>query len=227
MLAPLMFVVFVSMVKDAFEDYKRSQNDRRENESEIQCFHPESQTFQATQWQSLKVGNIVKVMEDEFMPCDMMLLYSTGTKGTCYVETKNLDGETNLKLKIINKEVNAVYPNDELSQWKNLRARIQCENPNPQLYKFEGNLHGIGRKPIALDSDNIVLRGMSVKNTEYMIGIVVFTGHETKVMKNSEDPKYKHSKLDMITNNTIKLVLLTQIVLAMIGGIAGFAMMSG
>jgi magnesium-transporting ATPase (P-type) len=49
------------------------------------------------------------------MPCDMMLIYSTGTKGTCYVETKNLDGETNLKLKMINKKVNAVYPNDELS----------------------------------------------------------------------------------------------------------------
>ena len=67
---------------------------------------------------------------------------------------------------------------------------------------------------------------MSVKNTEYVIGVVIFTGHETKVMKNSEDPKYKHSKLDKITNNTIKLVLATQIAMAVIGGIAGFAMMS-
>ena len=67
---------------------------------------------------------------------------------------------------------------------------------------------------------------MSVKNTEYVIGVAIFTGHETKVMKNSEDPKYKNSKLDKITNDTIKLVLLTQIVMAMIGGIAGFAMIS-
>ena len=67
---------------------------------------------------------------------------------------------------------------------------------------------------------------MSVKNTEYVIGVVVFSGHETKVMKNSEEAKFKFSKLDVVTNNTIKLVLTTQIVLAMIGGIAGYVAMS-
>ena len=65
-----------------------------------------------------------------------------------------------------------------------------------------------------------------MKNTEYVIGVVVFTGHETKVMKNSEEAKFKFSKLDVVTNNTIKLVLTTQIALAVIGGIAGYVAMS-
>ena len=66
MLAPLLFVVAVSMVKDAFEDYKRSKNDQRENESEIQAYDSETNTFKEIQWQKLKVGNIVKVMENQY-----------------------------------------------------------------------------------------------------------------------------------------------------------------
>ena len=79
-------------------------------------------------------------MEDEFVPCDLALLYSTGAKGTSYVETKNLDGETNLKLKTIQKKVLSAFPDDQTSNWANLKARIQCELPNAGLYKFEGNL---------------------------------------------------------------------------------------
>jgi magnesium-transporting ATPase (P-type) len=41
----------------------------------------------------------VKILEDEYIPADMLILNSSGPKGTCYVETKNLDGETNLKIK--------------------------------------------------------------------------------------------------------------------------------
>ena len=109
MLLPLLVVIMVSMVKDAFEDYKRSLNDKRENESKLQCFDPDIKNFGETEWQKLKVGNIVKVNEDQFIPVDMVLLYSTGPKGTCYVETKNLDGETNLKLKQIQKDLQGAF----------------------------------------------------------------------------------------------------------------------
>jgi phospholipid-transporting ATPase len=51
------------------------------------------------EWQQIQVGDIVKVIEGEFFPCDMILLNSPGPKGTLFVETKNLDGETNLKMK--------------------------------------------------------------------------------------------------------------------------------
>ena len=60
---------------------------------------------------------------------------------------------------------------------------------------------------IALDSENLMLRGMSLRNTEYIYGLIIFTGHETKLMKNSEEAKYKLSRLENYTNKTIKMVL--------------------
>jgi len=65
-----------------------------------------------------------------------------------------------------------------------------------------------------------------MRNTEAVEGLVVFTGHDTKVMRNSEPPKYKHSKLDKITNNTIKIVLTVQILMSLLGGIIGYVMLT-
>jgi phospholipid-translocating ATPase len=56
-------------------------------------------------WKFLRVGEIIKVKKDEFFPADLILLNSSGPKGICYIETKNLDGETNLKHKVANKEL--------------------------------------------------------------------------------------------------------------------------
>jgi len=64
-----------------------------------QVYNAEANKFEETEWRKIRVGNIVKMVEDMYVPADMVFLQSTGPKGTCYVETKNLDGETNLKLK--------------------------------------------------------------------------------------------------------------------------------
>jgi len=105
---------------------------------------------------------------------------------------------------------------------------LTCEKPNPYLYKFEGTLKiRQQRLPVSLDAENVVLRGTQMRNTAYIEGVVIFSGHDTKVMKNSEPPKYKHSKLDKITNNTIKIVLSVQILMSIIGGITGYVMLTG
>jgi len=57
--------------------------------------------FQKTAWKYIKVGHVVKVCCDEYFPSDMLLLNSSDPKGLCYIETKDLDGETNLKHKRI------------------------------------------------------------------------------------------------------------------------------
>jgi magnesium-transporting ATPase (P-type) len=106
--------------------------------------------------------------------------------GICYVETKNLDGETNLKNKQANKEVIKLAENDGnvLSNFDN--AVIECEPPNEFLYKFEGKMTlAANKKVISLDADQIVLRGSNLKNTEWIYGIAVYTGHQSKVMMNS------------------------------------------
>lgn len=68
------------------------------------------------------------------------MINSSASKGICYIETKNLDGETNLKHKQATKETIKVAKSDEevLRGFKG--AYVECENPNEMLYKFEGTL---------------------------------------------------------------------------------------
>lgn len=46
----------------------------------------------------VQVGDIVQVLDDEEIPCDLVVLSCDDPDGTCYITTANLDGETNLKV---------------------------------------------------------------------------------------------------------------------------------
>lgn len=122
------------MIKDAYEDYKRHQSDAQENEKKTKVLVDGQ--FVQKQWQQLRVGNIVKVECDEYIPADLLILHTSDKKGCCYVETKNLDGETNLKIKNAQKELNYYFSNQkDLSQ---IDGEIVCEKPNNAIHKFEG-----------------------------------------------------------------------------------------
>ena len=111
---PLCTVVLISMIKDAFEDYKRYVNDKNENEDrKASCYDDDTKQFDQIQWQSIKVGNIIQIFQDEYAPADIVLLHSTGQNGRCFVETKNLDGETNLKPKQTNKDLQDIFDTEE------------------------------------------------------------------------------------------------------------------
>ena len=98
MAPPLAFVVILSMIKDAYEDYKRHKEDAEGNSAETEIFSKEEGAFKTAKWSEIQVGDIVRVRENQFFPADMIVLNSTEPEGVFYVETKNLDGETNLKL---------------------------------------------------------------------------------------------------------------------------------
>ena len=83
---------------------------------------------------------LVKVNENEFFPCDMYVLNTSLKKGICFVETKNLDGETNLKHKQAEKTIIRLSQNEHACMNNFNGASIECEAPNEFLYKFEGNL---------------------------------------------------------------------------------------
>jgi magnesium-transporting ATPase (P-type) len=121
---------------------------------------------------------LVKVYNDQFFPADLVLLKSAEPKGVCYVETKNLDGETNLKHKLVEKEINRRFQNEDYIN--HFRCKVVCEEANDLIYKFEGTIFfapGNEGDKIPLSSENLLLRGSSLRNTEYVLGMIVYSGH--------------------------------------------------
>ena len=98
-LLPLLFVVIVSAVKDLFEDLGRHKSDSQENNRKALVANPQTGQFEKKIWKRIKIGQVVKIFKNEYFPADLFLLNSSAPKGICYIETKNLDGETNLKHK--------------------------------------------------------------------------------------------------------------------------------
>ena len=136
-LVPLIMVVLASMIKDAFEDWKRHQNDKKENEDMLtEVYDVQTGDFVTRMWKQVLVGQVVKVEQDKFIPADMILLNSSGPKGICYIETKNLDGETNLKMKSAKKDLYEYFKSK--NDLNHLSGELICEEPNDQIYKFEG-----------------------------------------------------------------------------------------
>jgi len=138
---PLTVIVIISMCKDAYEDRKRHKEDRSENEREVEVYDKSANKFIKIMWREIRVGQIIKVNEGEMIPCDLITLQSSDPKGVLYVETKGLDGETNLKIKSVHKTFLEEFKSTE--DLNKLRGQILCERPNNAIYKFEGFAQGI------------------------------------------------------------------------------------
>lgn len=89
-----------------------------------------------------------------------------------------------------------------------VKGLISCEPPNDAIYKFEGTFkHPKLKQTISLSAENLLLRGCKLRNTEYAYGITVYQGHDTKIMQNSAKAEYKFSKLELLSNTSIILIL--------------------
>lgn len=210
---PLSLVLAASLIKEAFEDWKRFNNDKTINATKIEVL--KDGHWKKIPWRKLAVGDLVKVSQDSFFPADLIFLASTNQDGICYVETANLDGETNLKIR---KALEKTWDYVDAELANDFTGEIQCEQPNNSLYTFTGNLV-IGKQTLPLTPNQILLRGCSLRNTEYIVGVVVFTGHETKVMMNAMNVPSKRSTLERRLDKLILLLFLVLFIMCLIGAI--------
>lgn len=181
------------MLKDFMENCKRVNADNQENNSSVMAY--KNGKFEATSWLKLLTGDIIKLQRGDYIPADLLLVYSTSEKADCYVETKNLDGETNLKMKAVPKPFREIVSSeDDLNRI--LGIRLQYEEPNPFLYTFDGFMTVEDLK-IPIETKNVLLRGSNLRNTQAIFAVVIFTGHCTKIMMNSVKAKPKRSNLEV------------------------------
>ena len=150
----------------------------------------------------------------------MMMLNTALPKGIAYVETKNLDGETNLKHKQADKTILRLAKDDQSALSNFNGAQIDCEGPNEHLYKFEGNIKLTDGAVIPIDPDQILLRGSCLRNCEWVLGVCVYSGHETKIMKNGSNARAKTSKIAIATNRYIIVTMLLQLILSLVAAVA-------
>lgn len=191
-LFPLLFVLSVTAIKDGYEDWRRHRSDKKENNREAHVL--QSECFEMKKWKDIQAGEIVKIHADETIPCDIVLLGTSDPSGIAYIQTMNLDGESNLKTRYARQETASV-----VAEGGAVLGLVRCEQPNRNIYEFTANMDFKGHK-FPLSQSNIILRGCQLKNTEWVIGVVVYTGQETKAMLNSAASPAKRSKLESHMN---------------------------
>ncbi|XP_068451591.1 phospholipid-transporting ATPase VD [Clinocottus analis] len=213
---PLLVVLTVIAIKDALEDYRRYLFDRNVNNNVVQVFCGKLKAYIDQCWKDVRVGDFVRLSCNEIIPADMLLLYSSDPRGICYIDTANLDGETNLKQRQVVSDL--PLQGGEFTA-ESFHCLIECENPNNDLSRFRGYMEHPSGVRVGLHNSNLLLRSCTIRNTETVVGIVVYAGHETKAMMNNSGPRYKRSQLEKHLNTDILWCVLLLIIMCLTAAI--------
>uniref|UniRef100_A0A2I3SEI5 Phospholipid-transporting ATPase n=2 Tax=Pan TaxID=9596 RepID=A0A2I3SEI5_PANTR len=197
-IVPLVLVITMTAVKDATDDYFRHKSDNQVNNRQSEVLI--NSKLQNEKWMNVKVGDIIKLENNQFVAADLLLLSSSEPHGLCYVETAELDGETNLKVRhalSVTSELGA-----DISRLAGFDGIVVCEVPNNKLDKFMGILSWKDSKH-SLNNEKIILRGCILRNTSWCFGMVIFAGPDTKLMQNSGKTKFKRTSIDRLMNTLV------------------------
>ncbi|KAI9495916.1 hypothetical protein BDB00DRAFT_810959 [Zychaea mexicana] len=240
----------------------REEPEKKKKKHSSLARQPVDKRWKKTRWQDLRVGDFVYLRNDDAVPADIAVLSTSEQDGLCYVETQNLDGETNLK---IMRSLQATSEINTVDDCKRSEFYVESEPPHANLYTYNGvlkwkvEMDGSGEdymsgtaggsspmmtpsdlqpagedadvddededavsheKTEAITSSNVLLRGCVLRNTGWVIGLVLFTGNETKIMLNSGKTPSKRSKIEKATNPHVIANFVLLFVLCVICSIA-------
>lgn len=206
---PLICMLSFSAAQAAYEDWKRHKADSEINNLPAYAYDPNKGNFAITKWGELKNGDLVIVKNREIFPADMVLLASSQNDNRVFVETASMDGETNLKLR----ESPRILFNSGIRNISDLltisNGIIHCGDPSDHPNKIDINSKFVLRDSksdekdltFSCNSSNMLLRGCKLRNTSWALGVVAYTGHETKIYQSSfRSAPHKMSNVQSLYN---------------------------
>lgn len=267
-LFPLTIVLGISMAQEAFTDVKRHRSDDETNNrmTKVTSWNTGAAvTSESVRWRDVHVGDLLYVSNKQPLPADMVILATSESENICYIETSSIDGETNLKLRrainyLPTHDTPLLDPADVIARVEGDQAVVRCELPNMKIESFTGTFciphkeehmssegapqSGDFNKVIPIDNENVLLRGAMLRNTRWAVGVIVYTGKDTKLQvnfsnrdasllsflslgtplyhlrmpqqRNSRHAPSKLSKIDVAVNKAIYMVFLTDVVLVLV-----------
>eukprot|EP01116_Phalansterium_solitarium_P015183 TRINITY_DN3338_c0_g4_i1.p1 TRINITY_DN3338_c0_g4~~TRINITY_DN3338_c0_g4_i1.p1 ORF type:complete len:1533 (+),score=566.23 TRINITY_DN3338_c0_g4_i1:101-4699(+) len=220
-LLPVIFVLVVTAAKEAIEDYKRYREDRRVNTQFFSVLNPTDGKQTPVHSKDLKVGDVLALRQDDSAPADCVLLWTALPDGLCYVDTAQLDGETNLK------ELRALPQTSSMDEAKlcSYRALVEAEVPHSDLYKFRANLRScldkLEAEKMSLGTRQLLLRGARLRNTPRAYAAIVYNGRDTKLTLNQRMPDSKFSTTERLLNRTVLALVVFQLACVLVCTVAG------
>ncbi|KAL1741990.1 hypothetical protein HDZ31DRAFT_84446 [Schizophyllum fasciatum] len=244
--APLAFVLFVTMGKEAYDDYKRNLRDREANSAKYLILTPPSQAEEESALNadanyldthintrsvpssSLRVGDLIRLEKNQRVPADVVLLHTSDASGTCFIRTDQLDGETDWKLRVAVPECQKL-PEGSLPK---LEAEIYADAPTKDIHTFvgtftlnkapivDGDTQGVPLQTIPPSVSPLTAENVLWANTVLAsgsaVGFVIYTGAETRAVMNTSHPETKVGLLDIEINRLAKILCLVTFLLSIV-----------
>ncbi|XP_020594003.1 phospholipid-transporting ATPase 2 isoform X5 [Phalaenopsis equestris] len=216
---PLIFIFSVSSSKEAWDDYNRYLSDKKANEKKVWVVKEGIRN--QIEAQDIHVGKIVWLRENDEVPCDLVLIGTSDPQGICFVETAALDGETDLKTRVIPSACVGLAS----EQLHKIKGVIECPNPDNDIRRFDSNMRLF---PPFLDNDicpltinNTLLQSCYLRNTDWACGVAVYTGNETKLGMSRGIAEPKLTAVDAMIDKLTGAIFLFQLVVVVVLGFAG------
>jgi phospholipid-translocating ATPase len=219
-ISPLAFVVAVSMAKELYDDINRRIQDKKTNSTlvTVLIYDRSSRKVNRIQKKSsdLLVGDIIELKKDSRVPADVVVLktFNESNDNQAFIRTDQLDGETDWKLR---KAPGMTQEMDETNYFSNGNV-AECEPPSKLIYNFEGvvkckNDEGVVKKePLNLEN---TMWASTVVASQKIIGIIIYTGKETRARMNSSTPKIKIGILDKELNQSNVYLFFIMVILSL------------
>ncbi|KAK8809686.1 hypothetical protein WA158_000629 [Blastocystis sp. Blastoise] len=187
----LLFVIIAEGIHIAFREREAHDTNNIVNHKQVLKYSNinGNEEWILTNWKDLYVGDIIRIQRDEEIPADIYVI-NTSKESSIYISTANINGETSPNKRDLSIHYSA-------SSLQNNGAIFYVEDYNSDIYDFKGyvafeNSAGKYGQGEYIDKNRILYRGSKLEYTEYIEGVCITVGINTKIEYTSRNkPQFK------------------------------------